>query len=199
MTQPLHLLAFSGSLRKGSLNTRLLHLAEGLLPDGLTMEIFDLSPLPFYNEDVRAQGYPAPVADFRAKIRQADALLIASPEYNYSITGVLKNAIDWASRWELDEKPGSPSPLWNKPLGIIGVGGRFGTARGQLHLRQIASALNMQPLNKPEVLISNAPTNAFDEHGNLVDPMSVKFLRDHLTALAAWTRLLKGVPVAEQA
>lgn len=186
-----HVLAFSGSLRKNSLNTRLLHIAAGMLPDNMTLEIFDLSPIPMYNEDVRQQGYPEAVAEFRSKIRQADALLIASPEYNYSITGVLKNAIDWASRPELDS---TPMPLSGKPFGIVGVGGRFGTARGQLHLRQIASALNMQALNKPEVLISNFPQPAFDQEGNLVDQMSIKLLSDLLVGLRNWTLQLKTEP-----
>jgi chromate reductase, NAD(P)H dehydrogenase (quinone) len=189
-----HVLAFSGSLRKESYNTRLLHIAQEMLPEAMTMEIFDLSPLPMYNEDVRQQGYPEAVHIFRDKIRQADALLIACPEYNYSVTGALKNAIDWASRVELHEPPSEPSPLSGKPLGIVGVGGRFGTVRAQLHLRQIAVYSDMHPINKPEVLISNFPQKVFDEQGNLTDQAAVKFLSDHLVALRDWTRQLTMQP-----
>ncbi|MFO7323282.1 MAG: NAD(P)H-dependent oxidoreductase [Chloroflexota bacterium] len=194
MARDIHVLGFSGSLRKGSYNTRLLHIAKDMLPQGMTLEIFDLSPIPLYNEDVRQQGYPPAVAEFRRKIREADALLIACPEYNYSVTGVLKNAIDWASRVELHEPPGSPSPLYGKPLGIIGVGSRYGTVRAQLELHQIAVAVNMFPLNKPEVYISNLPTSAFDEQGNLINEDSRKFLRQHLEALYDWTLRLYPQP-----
>jgi chromate reductase len=191
MANTVHILAFSGSLRKASYNTRVLHIAQELLPEDTTLEIFDISPIPLYNEDVRVQGYPAPVAEFRSKIRQADALFIATPEYNYSVSGVLKNAIDWASRPELDEKPGSPSPLSGKPLGMAGVGGRFGTVRSQMALRQIAVFVNLLPINKPEVLISNVPTLAFDKDGNLIDQAAVGFLRDHLKALRDFALQLK--------
>lgn len=110
---------------------------------------------------------------------------------------MLKNAIDWASRWELDEPPGSPSPLYGKPLGIVGVGGRFGTVRSQLHLRQIAVFTNMLPLQKPEVLISNFPQPAFDARGNLIDPVSVKLLKELLVGLRDWTVQLKRHPQPE--
>lgn len=191
MNENLHIFAFSGSLRKSSYNLRLLQIAETMLPDGMSLEIFDLSPIPLYNEDVRQQGYPSSVAALRAGVRNADALLIACPEYNYSISGVLKNAIDWLSRIELDEKPGSHSPLWGKPTGIIGVGGRYSSKAAQIDLRTLASALNMPTVNKPEVYISNAPTRAFDEHHNLIDDTSKHFLKQHLVALRTLTLRFK--------
>lgn len=191
MSVDLHILAFSGSLRRMSWNTRLLHVAKGLLPVDMTMEIFDLAPIPLYNEDLRQQGYPAPVAELRAKVRDADALLIACPEYNYSISGVLKNAIDWLSRIELDEPMGAHSPLWEKPTGIVGVGGRYSSKAAQIDLRTLASSLNMYTVNKPEVYISNFPYIAFNEDGDLTDEASKSFLTAHLAALRTLTLQLK--------
>lgn len=182
MASVIKVLGISGSLRKGSYNTRLLEIAKEHLPDGMTLEIAGIGDLPLYNDDLIVNGeFPAVVEAFKAKIRAADALLMAVPEYNYSVSGVLKNAIDWASR------PPATTPLNRKPLAMMGVGGRFGTTRAQLHLRQIAVFTNMLPLNKPEVLISNFPNRAFDDNGNLVDEMSVKFLSELLVALKDWT------------
>lgn len=180
MSQTLHILGFSGSLRAGSYNTRLLHIAREKLPPNMELEIFDLAPLPFYNADVEAAGYPDPVAAFRQKISAADGLLIASPEYNYSITGVLKNALDWASR---TEKGQSGPPIFGKPLAMMGVGGRFGTVRAQMHLRHIAAALDMKDVQKPEVYISNVPNRAFDDEGHLLDPKSLDLIGGLLVAL----------------
>lgn len=188
MTTPVHVLGISGSLRKASFNTRLLHIAAGMLPDGMTLHIYDLAPLPMYNPDVEAHGFPPAVEDFRARIAAADALLIATPEYNWSIPGALKNAIDWASR---PQRPGVPSPLYGKPYAIMGAGGLAGTARAQLHLRQICAHMNMHPLNKPEVLITTA-SQKFDAEGNLTDANALKFMREQLAALDQWTRLLRG-------
>src|SRR5579871_4067 len=108
------LLGMAGSLRRGSFNAAALRAAQELAPSGMSIEIFDLSPIPMYNDDVRLEGYPPPVADFRARIKAADGLLIATPEYNYSTSGVLKNAIDWASR--------PPAhPFEGKPIGLMGA------------------------------------------------------------------------------
>jgi chromate reductase, NAD(P)H dehydrogenase (quinone) len=180
MSQTLHILGFSGSLRAGSYNTRLLHLAAEKLPPDMQLEIFNLAPIPFYNGDVEAAGYPEVVAAFRGKINAADGLLIACPEYNYSVTGVLKNALDWASR---TEKGQSGPPLFGKPLAMMGVGGRFGTVRAQMHLRQIAAALDMKDVQKPEIYISNIPNRAFDEAGQLNDPKAHQLIADLLLAL----------------
>ena len=179
MATPLHILGFSGSLRKASFNTSLLRAASELLPVGLTQETYDLSSLPLYNEDLKINGYPKIVQDFRNRIAAADALLIATPEYNYSFPGVLKNAIDWASR------PPDP-PLFRKPVAIMGASpGPFGTVRGQLHLRQVCVCVNMLPLNKPEVLVMSAQEK-FDTQGRLIDEPTRAYIRDLLIALEAW-------------
>jgi len=178
------LLGVSGSLRKGSYNTALLRAASELLPEGMTLEIFDLSSIPLYNDDVRALGFPKPVQEFRDRIAAAHALLIATPEYNFSIPGVLKNAIDWASR------PPDP-PLNGRPVGIMGAStGNFGTVRAQMHLRQVCVFCNMFPLNKPEVLVMRAKEK-FDGNGRLIDETARGFIRDMLLALADWTRRLR--------
>ena len=187
MTTPIHVIGFSGSLRKASHNTGLLRAATKVLPDGMTLEIFDLTPLPFYNSDVEALGMPAPVQDFRTRIAAADALLIACPEYNYSVTGALQNAIDWASRATRD----TPSPLNDKPFAIMGVGGQFGTVRAQMHLRQMSLHSNMHPLNT-QVMLARA-RDKFDEHGNLIDDTIHQQIRQLLESLAAWTRRLRSV------
>ena len=180
-----HVLGISGSLRKGSYNTALLKAASELLPEGMTLEVFDLSSIPLYNDDVRALGYPKPVQEFRDRIAAADALLIATPEYNYSIPGVLKNAIDWASR------PPDP-PLDGKPVAIMGAStGNFGTVRAQMHLRQVCVFCNMFPLNKPEVLVMRAQEK-FDASGRLVDETTRGFVRDLLTVLVDWTQRLQS-------
>jgi len=145
----------------------------------MVLELFDLSPIPLYNEDVRALGFPECVKEFRDHIAATDALLIATPEYNYSIPGVLKNAIDWASR-------PPDSPLNAKPAAIMGASpGNFGTVRAQLHLRQICVGVNLLLLNRPEVLVMRA-REKFDADGRLVDEETRGFLRDLLVALAGW-------------
>ena len=180
----IHVLGISGSLRKDSYNTALLNAASELLPEGMTLEKFDLSRIPLYSDDVRALGYPMLVQEFRERIAAAEALLIATPEYNYSISGVLKKAIDWASR------PPDP-PLDGKPVAIMGAStGNFGTVRAQMHLRQICLFCNMLPLNKPEVLVMHAQEK-FDSSGRLVDKTTRTFVRDLLIALADWTRRLR--------
>jgi chromate reductase len=180
----IRVLGISGSLRKGSYNTGLLRAASELLPEEMTLETFDLSRIPLYNDDVRALGYPEPVQEFRDRIAAADALLIATPEYNFSIPGVLKNAIDWASR------PPNP-PLDGKPVAIMGAStGNFGTVRAQMHLRQVCVNTNMLPLNKPEVLVMRAQEK-FDPDGLLVDQTARGFIRDLLAALLESTLLLR--------
>jgi chromate reductase len=188
MTSPetLKILGISGSLRKASLNTQLLRASQKLLPEGMELEIFDLSPLPMYNSDLEKEYFPEAVEKFRNAIYATDALLITAPEYNYSITGALKNAIDWASRKPLPDRQG-PSPLDQKPAAIMGVAGRMGTSRSQLHLRQIASHVNMLVVQKPEVFVTNFPNKAFTDTGDLADPNSVKFVTELLVALEAWT------------
>jgi chromate reductase len=189
MNRPIHVLGIAGSLRTGSLNTAALRAAAALLPEGMTLEIYDLSAIPMYNADVDANGTPDAVQDFKNRIAAADALLIATPEYNYSIPGVLKNALDWASR------PAGRSPLNGKPLAIMGVtASRFGTVRAQMHLRQVAYALSMPALSRPEVMIAQA-TDKFDAQGRLIDEPSRQQIAELLAALAEWTGRLRGEAV----
>ncbi len=178
-------LAVSGSLRKGSFNTAALRAAVELAPDGMSVEIADISQIPIYNEDVRQQGFPAPVQKFREQILAADALIFATPEYNYSVPGVLKNAIDWASR------PPGP-PLTRKPVGIMGATmGLWGTTRAQYHLRQVCVFLDLWPINKPEVLIAQAQTK-FNDKGELTDEATKKVIQEHLVNLVGWTRRMQA-------
>jgi chromate reductase, NAD(P)H dehydrogenase (quinone) len=185
MARPIHVMGISGSLRRASWNSGLLRAAGELLPEGMSLEIFDLAPLPFYNQDLdTSEALPDAVRQLRERIRAADALLMATPEYNYSVTAVLKNAIDWAAR------PPQTQPLAGKPLAIMGAGGLFGTVRAQLHLRQIAVFTDMLPLNKPEVRIMRG-WEKFDADGNLTDEPSRQEVRALVEALAVWTRRLR--------
>jgi chromate reductase len=179
-------LGFAGSLRKDSYNKAALRAAQELLPPGMTLETCDLAPIPLFNEDVERDEFPAAVVEFKERIAAADALLIATPEYNYSIPGVLKNALDWASR------PPGQSSLSGKPLAIMGASsGYFGTARAQYHLRQICVVLNMHPVNSPEIFISGAASK-FDETGKLTDGMFRDGISKLLKALQEWTIRLRG-------
>lgn len=174
-------LGICGSLRNGSFNTAALRTAIELRPAGMEVTVADISQIPLYNEDVRAQGFPPPVETLRQQIKAADALLLACPEYNYSMSGVLKNAIDWASR-------PPDQPFAGKPCAIIGAAaGMAGSARAQLHLRQSCVFLDMHPLNKPEVLIFQAQ-NKFDANGRLTDDVARGLIADLMKALLAWTR-----------
>ena len=180
--EAVNVLGISGSLRKGSYNTGLLQAAAELAPADMKLQIFNLSSIPLYNEDVRTIGYPESVKEFRDRIASADALLIATPEYNYSIPGVLKNAIDWASR------PPNP-PVLGKPVAIMGASpGNFGSLRAQMHLRLICDAL-MRPVSKPEVIVMKAQEK-FDANGRLIDEATRGFVRELLVSLVEWTRLL---------
>lgn len=178
-------LGISGSLRKGSFNTALLRSAVELAPEGMTIETADIREIPVYNEDVREKGMPDAVQKLRDAIAAADALLIVTPEYNYSIPGVLKNAIDWASR--------PPSqPFAGKPLAIMGAsGGMGGTMRAQYHLRQVAVFLDMHLLNKPEIFVRSAQ-KLVDDQGKLTDEPTRKLIGEQLVALAAWTQRLRA-------
>lgn len=180
--QSIHIVGIAGSLRKKSYNRGLLRTAQELLPDGATLEIVSIDEIPLFNEDVEALGDPEAVKVFKEKIRQADALLIATPEYNYSVPGVLKNAFDWASR------PPGQSVLTGKPTAIIGASlGQLGTVRAQLHLRQSLLSVNADTLNKPEVLISQA-SQKFDADGNLIDEKARQLLHALLGALVQTAR-----------
>ena len=161
MSHTIHILGFAGSLSKQSINRGVLKIAQGLVPQDAEMEIINLDEIPLYNRDYDDDPPPV-VRELKEKIRQADALFIVTPEYNYSISGVLKNAIDWVSR------PVNTCPMTHKPTAIMGAGGRFGTVRAQLHLRQILLYLDVLVITKPEVMILNA-WEKFDSEGHLID------------------------------
>ena|ERR1017187_1437599 len=184
MEESFRILGIAGSLRQGSYNRAALRAAERLLPEGVTLEIFDLEGIPPYNQDEEAHP-PAKVAEFKARIRAADAILFSTPEYNYSIPGVLKNAIDWASR------PYGASAWDGKPVAVMGASvGQMGTSRAQYHLRQVFVFTNMYPLNQPEVMIADA-AHRFDERGNLTDEKTKELIRQLLAGLVAWSRRLE--------
>ena len=184
MTTTLNVLGLCGSLRQASYNMAALRAAQALAPGaGMQIDIADISDLPPYNEDVYAQGFPAPVERLRNQIRAADALLFVTPEYNYSMPGVLKNAIDWASR-------PPEQPFAGKPAAIMGASpGALGSARAQYHLRQTLVFLDVHPLNKPEVMIGSAHER-FDAQGQLIHEPTREYIGKLLAALAAWTQRL---------
>jgi chromate reductase, NAD(P)H dehydrogenase (quinone) len=182
-SKSISVLGICGSLRKASFNRAALDTAIEMKPAGMEVTVADISQFPLYDEDVRAQGFPAPVETLRRQIKAADALLFACPEYNYAMSGVLKNAIDWASR-------PPDQPFAGKPVAILGAAaGMAGSARAQLNLRASCVFLDMHPLNKPEVLIFQAQ-NKFDANGRLTDDVARGLIRDLMAALLDWTRLI---------
>lgn len=184
MSDPLTILALSGSLRKGSYNTALLHAAAELAPAGTSVRIFDLSEIPLYNDDVRTQGYPAPAEGLRRAVAEADALLISTPEYNRSFSGIIKNALDWVSR------PPAP-PAAGKAASVIGAGpGALGTALANYQLRQVLSVMGCHVVPGAEVLVGGAG-GKFDAEGRLTDEGTRKFLGEHLAKLTDLARRLK--------
>jgi chromate reductase, NAD(P)H dehydrogenase (quinone) len=181
MNKPIRILGIAGSLRRESYNRAALRAATMLVPDGATLETFELDGIPVFNQD-EEQNPHTKVSEFKRRIREADAILFVTAEYNYSVPGVLKNAIDCASRPYGDS-------AWNgKPAAIMGASpGAMGTARAQYHLRQILVYLNMFPINVPEVMIGNA-AGRFDKQGNLTDETTKDFIRRLLQDLVEWTR-----------
>jgi len=181
----LHILGMAGSLRSGSYNRALLDAARMIAPAGMELSVFDLAPIPLYNYDIEQQGIPDSVRALKVAIRDADALLIATPEYNWSIPGVLKNAIDWASR-------PPDNPFAGKPVAVIGAStGSFGTVRAQLHLRQILMALGAIPMGQPTLYVARA-REKFDANGRLQDDEIREHLHRVLVALREWTLRLQG-------
>jgi chromate reductase len=179
------ILGILGSLRKASFNRHALVAAQALVPAGAALEIFELEGIPPFNQDQEKQP-PTRVTELKAKVRAADAILFATPEYNYSIPGVLKNAIDWASR------PYGDNAWQGKPVAVMGASvGILGSARALYHLRQCFVFLNMYPVNQPEVLIASA-AQRFNERGELTDETSRELIRKLLAELMAWTKRLKG-------
>lgn len=180
MEKVFNILGFAGSLRKESYNKSLLGAALELVPEGVELEIFDLEGIPLFNQDLENQ--PAEkVKEFKAKIRAADAILIATPEYNYSIPGVLKNAIDCASR------PYGDNAFAHKPVAVMGASpGMIGTARAQYHLRQCFVFLSCFALNQPEIMVSFAKEK-IDKDGKVTDQKTRELIRQLLENLVAWT------------
>ena len=189
MSEFIQFVGMSGSLRKGSYNTMLLKAAAQLLPTDVSMDIVSIEDIPLYNADLdlpSAKQRPQPVEHFRKILRDADGILISSPEYNYSIPGGLKNAIDWASR-------GEDSPLLRKPVAVIGATtGLWGTTRMQLAFHNVFLFLDMKPVYKPEVLVAQAEKK-FDKTGNLIDEMTKKLLKQKLEALKEMIQLQSQV------
>jgi chromate reductase, NAD(P)H dehydrogenase (quinone) len=175
--ETMKVLGICGSLRRQSTNMNLLRYAREHAPSGMQIEIADLSAVPFYNVDISEK--PAAVQTLLSKIGQADALLLACTEYNYSMAPALKNALDWASR-EPDNRL-----LAGKPAAMMGAGGGMGTSRAQYHLRQVCVFLDLRVMNKPEVFC-NAFSDSFDQNGYLVDKRIQELIAVQLLAFQAW-------------
>lgn len=189
MNDSVKILGIAGSLRKGSYNRAALRAAQKLVPDNARLEIFELDGIPPFNQDLEMQP-PQAVSKLKSKVRSADAILFVTPEYNYSVSGVLKNAIDWGSR------PYGDSAWEGKPAAIMGASiGMMGTVRAQYHLRQMFVFLNMYALNRPEVMIPRA-ADKFDAQGNLIDNDTRERIRELLSALVVWAIRLKQVKLA---
>lgn len=181
MSEEIRVLGFAGSLRQASLNRALLRAAVELAPGGMRIATFDLAQVPLYNGDVEAEGDPAGVQAFKRAILDADAVLMVTPEYNHGVPGVMKNAVDWASR------PAGAAPLDGKPVGIIGASpGITGSARGQSQLRQAFEFTNSFCMPQPEILVFRAHEK-FDAAGRLTDQATAQKLRQYLEALRGWT------------
>lgn len=180
----LKILGISGSLRKGSYNTAALKACAELMPAGMTMTYARIDDLPLFNQDVFDAGLPEAAKRFRAEVTAADGVLIASPEYNFSLTAALKNAIDWASR--------APNQSWqDKPIAVFSVsGGPMGGARVQYDLRRILGQLWGHVLPRPEVFIGNA-SSKFDAQGRITDEATKKFLTDLLAGFRDWIVRMK--------
>ena len=187
----IEILGIVGSLRAGSFNHLALKAAQELVPDGAVLDLIDLHGIPVFNQDDE-MAIPAAVREFKRRIMAANAILFATPEYNYSIPGALKNAIDWASR------PYGESAWQGKPAAILGASpGQLGTARAQYHLRQVLVALNMPVVNQPEVMIGNA-AQRFDRDGKLTDEPTRKSIQKLLSALLHLCTGQPGLPVPRQ-
>lgn len=185
MSENIRILGIAGSLRRESFNRWALRAATKLVPEGAEIEVFELDGIPGFNQD-HEQDPPPKVVELKQKVRAADAILFVTPEYNYSIPGVLKNAIDWASR------PYGDSAWDGKPAAVMGASiGSIATARAQYHLRQTFVFLNMHAVNRPEVMIGNC-SGMFDAQGELTDETTKDHIRGLIEALVDWTKRLKG-------
>lgn len=180
-------LGVAGSLRRRSLNRALLEAVRERVPAGDELVLFDgIGALPLFDADLPYDPPPAPVQAWKDALESSDGLLIATPEYNYSIPGVLKNALDWATR------PAATSPLRRMPVGIMGVAaGMSGTMRAQYHLRQILVYTDCRVMNHPEVFVAHAHER-FDEHRALTCPTTRAILDAYVVAFSSWVGLLAG-------
>lgn len=178
------ILAISGSLRRASFNTALARHIASVAPSGVSVEVVRLNDVPLYDGDVEdASGRPSSVIALQKRIAAADGVIIATPEYNFSIPGVLKNALDWVSRGE--------RPFFRKAVGVVGAsGGPIGTARSQYHLRQNLQGLEAQVMPKPEVFVSNADSK-FDAEGRLTDAETAGFVAAWVGAYVEWVRYVQ--------
>ena len=184
MDRKIKILSFAGSLRKGSYNKALLNAAVELAPENVEIEVFDLEGIPLFNQDLELHP-PRIVKEFKEKIKSADALLIVTPEYNYSMSGVIKNALDVASR------PPTDKIFTGKPVAIMSASpSRFGGARAQYQLRQILIVLNAHPINLPEIMLSQADKNV-DENGKINNEGTRKLIRELLEELTSWTKKIE--------
>jgi len=191
MSNPVRILGIAGSLRQKSYNRALLRAATQIAPEGAAIDIFEIDGIPPFSEDDE-KNPPEKVTELKRRIRESDAILFVTPEYNYSIPGVLKNAIDWASR------PYGDSAWAGKPAAIMGAStGRIGTARAQYHLRQVMVFLNMYPLNQPEVMVG-AANERFDTIGNLTDEQTREYVRLLVENLVEWTLRIGREPAHGQ-
>lgn len=185
MNDKLHILGMAGSLREGSYNRALLREAKGLAPDSAEIEIFELHDIPGFNQD-EEDNPPQKIQNLKQKVSKADALLFVTPEYNYSVPGVLKNAIDWASR------PYGDNSFAGKPAAVMGATvSMVGTANAQYHLRQMFVFLDIRPVNQPEVMVANA-SESFDDELNLTDDTTKELMKEQLQNLVEWTKKISG-------
>jgi chromate reductase len=185
MKNKIVVLGLSGSLRRKSYNKSLLHATKYLMPEEAKLEIFDITEIPLFNQDLELQ-MPKKVQCLKSKIESVDAILIVSPEYNSSIPGVLKNVLDWASR------PSGKNSFYGKPVAIMGASnGRLGTVRAQFHIRQVCVSLNMHPINDPQVYVTYVDEK-IDEDGNLIDDETRYYVKKLLLNLVNWVKQLRN-------
>lgn len=181
----LRILGISGSARRNSFNSALLEAAKELVPPGAVLETFDVSGLPLFNQDLEAE-LPEVVRAFKEEIRKADAILFSTPEHNYSVSALLKNAIEWGNRPETDNTwDGKPAAMMSASTSLRGG------VRAQLHLRHIMVELNMYPINQPQLILARAQEK-FDSNSKLTDEKVRETLRNLLLALVQWTMKLQS-------
>jgi len=179
----MRIVGICGSLREKSYNMYALRTAGGLMPEGMSLEIASIADIPLFNQDVCDKGFPPPVAAFRERIARADGLLFACPEYNFSVSGVLKNAIDWASR-------PPAQPFQKKPVAMFSATGLKGGVSAQYDLRKILAQLDAFLLVRPEVFIG-MEASKFDASGTLTDATTRKFMTDQMLAFRDWIARVK--------